>query len=58
MLFEELVFCILPIALAILIAPLRIYTLLRTGSKVEPSKRPIFKAVCARLEDPVIEWES
>ncbi|KAL2812693.1 P-loop containing nucleoside triphosphate hydrolase protein [Aspergillus granulosus] len=44
MLFEELILSILPIALAILIAPLRIYILLRTGSKVESSKRPIFKA--------------
>ncbi|KAL3441173.1 P-loop containing nucleoside triphosphate hydrolase protein [Aspergillus insuetus] len=44
MLFEEMVLSILPIALAILIAPLRIYSLIRTGSKVEPSKRPIFKA--------------
>ncbi|KIA75537.1 ABC multidrug transporter [Aspergillus ustus] len=44
MLFEELAFSVLPIALAILITPLRIYALLRTRSKVEPSKRPIFKA--------------
>jgi hypothetical protein len=55
MLFEELVLSILPIALAILIAPLRIYSLIRTESKVEPSKRPIFKAVCARLQDPIME---
>ncbi|KAL2826233.1 P-loop containing nucleoside triphosphate hydrolase protein [Aspergillus cavernicola] len=43
LLFEELVFCILPIALAIIISPLRIYTLLKTNTKVEGSKRPIYK---------------
>lgn len=46
LLFEEVVLCILPIVLAIAISPFRIYGLLRTTSKIEPSKRPIYKAVC------------
>ncbi|KAL2871704.1 P-loop containing nucleoside triphosphate hydrolase protein [Aspergillus lucknowensis] len=43
LLFEELALCILPISLAIILSPLRIYSLLPTSSKVESSKRPIFK---------------
>lgn len=46
LLFEEVVLGILPIVLAIVISPFRIYGLLRTTSKIEPSKRPIYKAVC------------
>ncbi|KAI9368784.1 P-loop containing nucleoside triphosphate hydrolase protein [Aspergillus egyptiacus] len=43
LLFEELALCALPITIAVILSPLRIYSLLQTSSKVESSKRPIFK---------------